>query len=224
MKPVLIRQAIAGASALLGICWIGMVIYPIWKQLGGNERQFDYLFTLTIIPMMLIPGVLALIFGIRLFRSMSIEALKWVVGIFVTFGAFYLSSTLQGILPSILPDRIASNAFLFASGLIALPFYLYVLRFILPHVDSSEDCSSASIGKGVLVLLAWILWMLLSAIFHEYSPIEEGYTHVPREPWGLLGLFVPIIVAYSSYRVAASLLLKTKAGQGGAGNPAKPGV
>jgi hypothetical protein len=58
------------------------------------------------------------------------------------------------------------------------------------------------------MLMAWQLWLLLSAYFHQYSPIKEGYTHVPEEPWGLLGLVVPIIVAYGSYRIVSGILNK----------------
>ena len=71
-------------------------------------------------------------------------------------------------------------------------------------------------GRGISLLMAWQVWMISSQIFREYSPIQEGYTHVPEEPWGILGLVIPIFLAWIFYRLVARLA--PKAQQVGAGN------
>lgn len=220
MKPTYIRRAIGGTSVLLGLWWLWMVIYPVLRGLWIGGSRTDYLFSLTIVPMMLIPGILATVFGVRLFRSMSVSSLKWVVGVLVTFGVFWLSSSFSRIFPDLLPERIASSAFLFAGSLIALPAYFAALWYILPCLAADRPKLSSLVGRGVLILMAWQLWLLLSAILDEYTPIEEGYKHVPKEPWGTVGVLVPIIVAYGTYRLAAARLLTKTTEQGGGGDSA----
>jgi len=55
--------------------------------------------------------------------------------------------------------------------------------------------------------MAWQLYLLLSSIFHEYSPIKEGSSDIHEAPWEAVGVLVPIIVAYVSYRTFVALLL-----------------
>ncbi len=213
MKPDLTRKIIGGLGALLGAWWTWTVVVPpITRIWSGGRESFDIVFLLTIVPLMAIPGVLAAVFGVRLFQEMRESFLKWVVGVFAVFFAFFLSSRASEAFPSFLPDRLEGSAYLFVASLIAVVSYLFSLRFLIRHLTQEDRLFSSLLGRSALVLMAWQVWLLLSRIFEEYSPTKEGYTHVPEEPWGILGLVVPIAVAYGLYRIFAKRLTKAQQG------------
>lgn len=208
MKPDYTRRLIGGAAALLGLWWVWSLVYPFVRGIFTEDRETsDFVFIFTIVPLMAIPGVLAVVFGVRLFSAMSDSSLKWVVGVFATFGAFWLSSRFSAGFPGLLPERLQQTAFLFMSSLVAIPAYLFVVRLLFRHITKQDKTCTSLLSRGVLILMAWQLWLLLTSIFDEYSPIKEGSTHIHEGPWDTLGFLVPIIVAYASYRIFAALLL-----------------
>lgn len=213
MKPALIRKAMGAAATVLGLGWILMVLTLLFERSFYHGPMSDLFFTLPAIALATIPGFVMLAHGIGLFQSMRVDSLKWVIGVFAACGALWVCSTVRHAHPGFLPDRLAYSATIFAGSLLAVFVYLGILRLLLPRLDIGEDHAPVSIGRGALILLAWTFWMLLSDLFNAYAPIKEGYTHVPKEPWGTLGFFVPVLVAYGSYRLAASLLLPRKARQ-----------
>lgn len=219
MNPNYTRRLVGGAAALLGLWWVWSSTFPFVRELWNDDRETGLIFFfLTIVPLMAIPGVLAVIFGVRLFSSMSVSSLKWVVGLFAVFGAFWLSACLSSLFPKLLPESISITAFLFLSSLAAIPAYLFTVRKLLSHLTEQVPSFTSLISRGILALMAWQLWLLLFSVFDEHSPIKEGYTHIHEEPWDTLGILVPIIVAYGSYRIFVALL--TKAHQGAAEHPA----
>ena len=186
MKPELSRRIIGGVAALLGLWWICAATFPTVSRLWRDDNAtLDVIFVLTVVPLMTIPGILALFHGLRLFRQMSESSLKWVVGVGALFLAFFLSSRLSLLFPTLLPGRLLESTLLFVSSLVVIPVYLLVVRFLLRHLTDGTPPTAALLSRTVVMLMAWQLWFLLSRYFHEYSPIEEGYTHVPQEPWGL---------------------------------------
>ena len=209
MKPELSRRIIGGVAALLGLWWTCAAIFPPVSRLWlDNIDTFDVIFVLTIVPLMTIPGILALFHGVCLFREMSESSLKWVVGVGALFLAFFLSSRLSLLLPTLLPERLLESTLLFVSSLVVIPVYFLVVRFLLRHLTNGAPSTAALLSRTVVMLMAWQLWLLLSAYFQQYSPIKQGYTHIPEEPWGLLGLVVPFMVAYGSYRIVSGILNK----------------
>lgn len=189
-----------------------MVVPPVTRIWADDFESFDIVFLLTIVPLMAIPGVLAVIFGVRLFREMRESSLKWVIGAVAVFFAFFLYSRMSAVLPSIVPDGLQSSAFLLVASLIAIVAYLFVVRLLLRHFTREDRRLSSLLSRGVVILMAWQVWLLLSEIFDEFSPIKEGYTHVPEGPWGILGVVAPIAVAYGLYRIFAHRLTKAQQG------------
>ena len=207
LNPDYIRRTIGGASALLGLWWVWGVIYPFIRPFWtGEHGADDPLSFLMVIPFMALPGILALGFGISLFRKMTVSSLKVVVGVFAFFGTMFIASSLSVNFPAIIPEEIAPSAFLLLGCAIVITAYVAALWFILPYLAVDRPKLSSLIGRGALALMACQLWLFLSAIFREYSPKEAGYTHVPAMPWGILGVLVPIIGAYGAYRLAAGCL------------------
>jgi len=213
MKPEHTRRLLGGFAALLGAWWTWNSIVPfitgIWTD---GVEAFDFVFLLTIVPLMAIPGILAIVFGVRLFLEMRESSLKWVIGVFAVFFAFFLSSRSSAAAPSLLPEGLQHSVFLFVASLVAIIAYLFSVRLLLRHFTQEDRSTLTLLSRGVMILMAWQVWLLLSEVFQEYSPIKEGYTHVPEEPWGILGLVVPIAVAYGSYRFFARRLAKAQQG------------
>ena len=195
-----------------------MVYSPIRRIWSEEFETRDIVFLLTLDPLMATPGILGVVFGVRLFRKMSESSLKWVVGVFAIFFAFLLSSLMPGAFPDLLPESLQRSVFLFVASLVAIVAYLFAVRFLLRHFTQEDRSLRTLLSRVVLILMAWQVWQLLSEIFEVYSPIKDGYTHIREEPWGILGLVVPIAVAYGSYRIVATKL--TKAQPGAAGQPA----
>jgi predicted neutral ceramidase superfamily lipid hydrolase len=213
MKPEHTRKLLGAFAALFGAWWTWIVVVPsITRIWSDGFKSIDVGFLLTIVPWMAIPGVLSFVFGVRLFREMQESSLKWVIGVFAVFFAIFLSSIASEALPSILPDRLERSAFLFVASLIAFVAYLFALRFLIRHLTHENRHFSSLLGRGALILMAGQVWLVLSEIFEEYSPIKEGYTHVPEEPWGILGLVVPILIAFGLYRTFAQRLAKAQQG------------
>jgi hypothetical protein len=215
MKAEHTRKLIGGAVAIFGLWWTCEIAYPLIRKLFHNEIKIsNVIFMLTIMPLMISPGILALFFGVRLFRKMSESALKWVVGVVAVllaiFLAFFLSSQLSQNFPSVLPEKLWESTLLFMSSLFAIFAYLFIVRFLLQHLSNESRSAISLLSRGVVILMAWQLWMLLLKFFEEYSPIKDGYTHVPEEPWGILGFVVPIFVAYGSYRIIVAKLNKAQ--------------
>ena len=223
MNPIYTRKIISGASIIFGLWWLWTTTYPACQRLWNGEREIDdYLFILIFIPIISIPGILTTVFGIRLFRETSITSLKWIITTFAILGALYLSSIFLTIFPDLLPEQVALNAFLFVASLIMALAYLAILRFIIPYLGVDRPNPSSLIGKGFLILMAWQLWMLLSSIFREYSPISATLReHSPIEEgnidsfilWVFLSFLVPILVSYWAYRFVAARLLTVKTEQ-----------
>lgn len=147
---------------------------------------------------------------------MKESSLKWVIGIIAVFFTFFLASRMSAALPGLLSEQLQLSVFVFVASLVAIFAYLLAVRLLLRHFTQENRSLRSLLSRGVLMLMAWQVWLLLSEIFRDYSPIEEGYTHVPEEPWGILGLVVPIAVAYGLYRAVAPKL--SKAQQGAAPN------
>ncbi len=211
MKPEHTRRLIGGVSALLGIWWtLPLIVSQIsWIWSCGFET-WDIVFLLTIFPLMVSPGALAIVFGVRLFLEMSESSLKWVIGVFAVLFALFLSTRMSAALPGLLPEGLQRSVFLFVASLVAIFAYLLTVRLLLRYFTQENRSLRSLLSRGVLILMAWQLWHLLSKVFEEYSPIKEGYTHVPEEPWGALGVVVPIAVAYGLYRAVAPKLSKAQ--------------
>jgi hypothetical protein len=211
MKPDHTRKLIGGLAALLGACWTLAVIVPMIAGLWADSFEaFDVVFLLTIVPLMAVPGVLAVVFGSRLFLEMRNSSLKWVLGVFAVYFAFFLSSRTSDLLPLFFPEDLQHSVVLFVASLVALVAYLQIVRWLLRHLTHENHSLRSLLSRGVLVLMALQIWLLLSDVFEEYSPIEEGYTHVPKEPWGILSLIVPVVVAYCFYRAALPNLARAQ--------------
>ncbi|MCC5844435.1 MAG: hypothetical protein JJU05_09305 [Verrucomicrobia bacterium] len=170
----------------------------------------DFIFFLTIVPMMAIPGIIAIFLGLRLFQEMEEKTVKWLTGVAVAFLALYLSGVSTYILPNNLPKRLFDNIIFFLCTLAAIPLYLITAQKILKHLSYEVPSFTSLLNKNIFILLALQIWMILFNAFEEYAPIKEGYTHIKKEPWGIIGLILPVVAARGFYRFATIKLKKAQ--------------
>ena len=195
MNATHIRKAIGCVSMLLGICWIFIsVIQPIIRiaSQGGS-----HLFIFTMLPFMAIPGVIAIYYGFRLYREMSESSLKMIIGDIAFIAAVSGSHHLSARFHSLLPEEIQSSLFLFLGSLVAIWSYLLITRMLIRILGGVQLSLRELLSQGALFLLAWLLWGVLSHVLHEYLPSD----------WYACELFVPLIVAYGSYKIAVHYLI-----------------
>ncbi len=201
MKPKYLRKLLGGFSVITGLAWMCIALMPLLNRMWDNDFQIsDILFWLTMVPMM-IPAVIAVVYGARLFMKFREDSLRWVIGVFAVVLTFLMSSQLSEVSPSFLPESLQESLILFASSIAATMFYLHVVRYLTALLTQESRACRYFLSRGVSLLMAWQVWMILSQVFCEYSPIKEGYTHVPEEPWSILGLVIPILVAWVFYQL-----------------------
>jgi hypothetical protein len=70
-------------------------------------------------------------------------------------------------------NRRHISVLLFDSSVVSISAYLFVVRFLLRRFTHEDRKLSSLRSRGVFILMAWQLWLLLSKIFDEYSPTKE---------------------------------------------------
>ena len=206
-NPVLIRKIFAVSSVLFGVGWSWAAIYPPLRHILARDREaFDCLSILVVVPFMVIPGALAVGAGIDLYRTINLGALKCALGTFAFLGALSISTALTAAFPNYLAEQNQRMLSLLFGTLVVIPLYVVVVKKLLEMLGQKRPGICELLGRGTLGLVAWQVWLLLSGVFREYSPLEDGEKYLHKAPWETLGLLVPIIVAYGGYKFAVRLL------------------
>lgn len=85
----------------------------------GEFEKGDLVLLVPMVPLLTIPGILAMVFGVRLFREMRESSLRWVIGVWTVLLTLFISSQLSAVLPDMLPERLQKSV-------------CYLLRVSLP--------------------------------------------------------------------------------------------
>ncbi|MEO5914587.1 MAG: hypothetical protein ABIS50_10170 [Luteolibacter sp.] len=200
----ILRKIAAIVLILLSIAWIWGAAAPIRYFLVG-DREVS-VFILAVVPLLILPGALGIFFGIGLYREMSEEAVKGIVGLAAVLGALKISTTLTAVFPRLLPDKVAMPLYLLVGTLIVIPTYVWLVGKLLEMSGHGKPRLSDLLGRGALLLVAWQLFLVLSEVIREYAPLMEGEKYLHEEPWDLLGLLIPIAVAYGFYHITAACM------------------
>ncbi|MEO8616321.1 MAG: hypothetical protein ABI600_14340 [Luteolibacter sp.] len=207
MNSTAIRKSIGGVAVLLGLLLFGgLVIFPAIKAISDENEGFSGMFLVITLPLMATPGILLTYFGVSLFRRMSEESLRAVIGTIAVLGVFFISSRLSLAFPGLVPKRIEPPLGVFLGTWVMVPLYLLVMRSLLPALGAECKSMRELLSRGVLNLMAWVLWTLLSSITFECIPINSDYSFP--------GMVLSFIVPYFIYRIAAARLLPAKVDRG----------
>lgn len=124
MKLPPARTLLGVAAMLFGILWIGSVlVQPAVRVLTEKKELSDYIFVLTMLPVLSLPGVFAAYFGFRLMRETAPRNIKGLVGCFAVFAVFWLSSRLDQLFCAHVHETLGTTLFTFLTTIVIIPLY-----------------------------------------------------------------------------------------------------
>jgi len=205
MKAKFVNATFAGLALLLGVVWLwGALVSPIIRCLseGTGNRGCGFLFTM--LTWMSLPGILAVYFGARLLNKNNEKNIKGAIGILMVGLAFFVSfqPAVLALFPVGIDREIARDASLLFGSFIALIAYLFLSKWALRVSGFPVAGIREVIGRVPFLLIAVLIWLFGSGLFRIYSPKEEGYTHVHKAPWELMGVLIPILSAWLFYKIS----------------------
>lgn len=169
---------------LLGFLW-NLVSFGF----GEGNDWFSSIGIMAGMTLILVPFVIGLCFGCRLFAQPTKKYIKGCVGVFSFFCATALVGAMKFFLP---PDVVGIVAPLIATILV-LPFYVLFSKYLIQK-DLNETIEKGEvIGKGILVLLAWLIWHALYRLIDLYAPSIEQGSGIKVEPWDTFQMVTPLI-------------------------------
>lgn len=205
MKKITISSAIGIAVVAVGVWWIfDVLLPPLYNATWKEKDTFDYVLLLTILLLMTIPGILMAYFGFRLTKHNSGTNIKGVVGTLSIFGVIWVHSLIRDAFGE---SKIASGLSMLTATLVIIPIYVAVSKYWMKTLGLNP-VRGEFIGKGIVTIIAWQIWFISSDIARGLTPIKEGYTHVPEEPWGLIGLVGPLLIAVIFCKITMRLIEK----------------
>lgn len=204
MKKITISSSIGIAAIAVGIWWLYSSLQPFYGFFGKEKDTFGYVFLLTLLPFMAFPGAFMTFFGFRLTKENTGTNIKGVVGSFAIMGVFWISSV---ILMVVGESKVADGLSMLIATLVMIPAYVVVSKYCMKKAGHNP-VRGEFVGKGIVAIIAWQIWLVSSGIAREITPVKDGYTHVPEFPWGLVGLAAPILIAVVFYKIAVKLIKK----------------
>ncbi len=215
------RKLIGGSSTIFGALWVALALQPLIEQFRVADIQaINVAFILTTSPLMVILGIIPVVHGIKLIKRCSISSLRWIAGILSVFCALLTLSCLSTITPRFLPEEIAFSTSSLFGCLLAYPAYLLLISLILKFLSITTPPSNQLFSRVSFAATCVVFWLWMTDVASAIIPTKEGFTYVPKEPWGILGLIIPIIAAIWVYRQLCARLGSTeRTEQGAAANP-----
>ena len=211
INPTVTRKILGGASCAIGVWATYWVLSSAVRKFWREGFEMEDVLLLPVFAAAAIPGVLAIVSGIRLFQSMHEESLRWVMRIFAVISAIILYSLCSMcVSPLMIAMDLRIASCLFLSCLAVIPLHVLTLRFLLRHLTGTSPPTPFLVSRGLVMLTAWMLYRFLSAVRDELGPFEEVPPHLPKEPWLMLGTFAPMIIAYTFYRIVIGRLGKAR--------------
>lgn len=159
----------------------------------------DYIFSLPLLMVICSPGFLGLFFGIRLIRNRNEKNIKGCIGVLVISGGFWLAVTSS----KLFPENFGVTLSILLTVLLMLPVYSSLSKYMIKAECLKFENQDRFFGKGSIAMIAFLLWLLLSQIIDTYASTNEN-------SWDLIGLIVPIVVAWAFYRISIKAICSCK--------------
>ena len=182
-------RAIALISVTVGICCFGLslrlILSPFFSSSAGGEglRSSLWVVALLLVPTS-IPPLMAMIYGVRLFRSPDKTAIKGAIGALSILGSFVLVLVLQ----LLIGWEVEGNYVLLTTALLALPVDICGSRYAIRELLNASVFPGELVGQGVKGLIAILVGLAYS------SAVLGNMADAP-----LWMPFTPIIVGSISY-------------------------
>ena len=189
MNAIVGIRAIAIVSVTVGTCCFGLSLRLILSLFlsnsadGGSLRSFLWAVALLLVPTS-IPPLMAMVYGVRLFRSPDKTAIKGAIGALSILGSFVLVLVLQ----LLIGWKVEGNYVLLATALLALPVYIFGSRYAIGELLNASVIPGELVGRGVKGLIAILVGLAYSSAV--LGNMADGPLWMP---------FTPIIVGSISY-------------------------
>jgi len=204
MKLKAISITFAILALLCGVVWLwSVLVVPIIRHWSEDPATRSYGFLFIILPMMSLPGILAVYFGVRLLNQSNEKNIRGAVGILMVLLTLRLSPLIQALFPRGADEESVRGVSFLVGTVIAVMLYLVLAKWVLRVTGFPVAGIREVISRVPLLLIAWQIWSVGSRLFAVYSPKKEGHKYVlPNEPWGLAGFLVPILAAWLFYKLS----------------------
>lgn len=195
-KPNIIRHGVGTLCITLGVVPV-ILGFSSWSETG----PFGWFFYVALI---LLFGWL----GIGMLRDFSRRNLNRCVAMITLFGALFLIS---GLLSQFSVDgefyEVNSGFTLFFTVLIAIFMHVVVMKFLSKWSGMESPRVKDLISRGVLILLALQVWLLLSDLAEQFWTKESQIPATTDNiPLFLLETILPLFLAIGFYQWAKRLV------------------
>jgi len=147
-----------------------------------------------VIPMIIIPGAIALFCGLGLLREITKERIKGSVAALAIFGAFWSAVYID----KLLPER-SNMLSLLIGGALMVGAYVWASTTLLRLEKIKIEKKGEFIGSGILTLFSFLIWLSLNEMMERYY-----------DQAGMFGFLIPILIAWLFYKLASKALLTKK--------------
>lgn len=184
-----------------------MSAIPLISNFFSNpDGATTLLFLLFMVPFLSIPGILCLWFGYELFKLRTEYSLCMIVGTITFLSILMTGARLGEWLQPWLPDLILESGGMLFLALIIVFSYPFLVSRLLPSIGGERKKPREFVGKGLLKLLAILLFFSLSSLgraLHS-APIGKEYSGMLLLDTLLQMLiaFSPFLIPYILYRIA----------------------
>jgi hypothetical protein len=203
MKRSKTSTALALVAIGYGSWWTyAALIRPVFRFLTEEKDASDYIWVLVFPPIMSIPGLMALFFGIALIRKPDKGNIKGTAGALAILGAIWLAASSRALSP----ESIEGSLPFLTASLLAIPAYAFVSKYVMTRESLTPEPRGEFIGKGIILLVALQIWSVGSDAIDAYAPVKEGYSHIKEEPWDTLAIIGPILIAWLFYSISVRIL------------------
>lgn len=194
------------AGALVGVWWVwhGFIL-PVANTLTRPATALDYIFGLTVLPILAMPGVALAYFGIGLVRSKVLSNFKGVVGWLAFFGVVTVDILLSRFELFSMAGQIRESLCLLIGTLAFIPPYAILVNKLMVWDGSSAPGYRAIIGKGTIWIVTLELFNLGMEINRHYVDFKKN-SGADDLPYSLAGFGITLAVVFIFYHGAISIL------------------
>ncbi len=209
---VFTRKCIGALAAGAGLLWTtGIVFSTSWFSGQSARDWWEWMMLLPFMALtllILVPGVLLIFHGVRLFRAAVAHSLKIIFGT-VAFLVVLAAGgrTAEWMSPS-LPDWFDDGFFMLLAGAIAIPLYACATRSVMAQLTGRTPAHSELFGRNGLFLMALLLWLALQSVA---SGIIEAFPD--NERYWFAGFVLPILIPMVAYHYARYCLSDARASE-----------
>jgi len=184
---------------------------PIFRFFFREEKNIgDYVFTFAILPMMAIPAVMAANYGFRLLKEKSKKNIKGTIGAFAIFGTIFFGPWISSYFGG--PEGSAGQISLLFGALCVIPCYVFVSNQLILG-EGLIPTKGEFIGRKIVVLLTFQVWVVFSMLIDEFAPVKQGFTHVKETPWNFVGFIGSFLFAWIFYKLAMKFVVDSRKAQ-----------